>query len=335
MKDSLRVDEDLLARIQTLSAEATTKTEVIASAVQKLSDYFIAQPKAPTPWRESWAKLAYLHYYLPLNEVRVRAVVAEARRWNFFAGLDRILDFGSGPGTASWALRHEGLNEFTWIETAGLNADVAQLSQALGAKVETQLRGRLPSPKTTLFVASYSLTETELPAAAWDCEALMILEPSTQEDGRRLLELRDRLRQKGFFLWAPCLHQNDCPLAVESKRDWCHDRIRLELPEQMKAVEARLPFRNQTLTWSYLLARKTPPPSRDARAARLVGDPLEEKGKTRQMVCRNSRREFLAWLHRSGEVPAFDRGEIVVIPSESPQVANEIRPAPESLRRLV
>ena len=61
----------------------------------------------------------------------------------------------------------------------------------------------------------------------WDeFEALMILEPATSQDGRKLLELRSQLIQKGYSIWAPCLHQLACPLLTKSKTDWCHDRTR-------------------------------------------------------------------------------------------------------------
>ena len=47
----------------------------IADAVKRLSDYFIQNPDGSTPWNETWAQIAYLSYFLPLNQVRAQAVV--------------------------------------------------------------------------------------------------------------------------------------------------------------------------------------------------------------------------------------------------------------------
>src|SRR5690242_14606662 len=89
----------------------------LAEAVKKLSDYFIQTPEGSTPWQESWAQIAYLVYFLPLNHARVQAVVTEAQKQKFFKDLSEVVDFGSGLGTASLAL--DGIfHHFTLVEKA-------------------------------------------------------------------------------------------------------------------------------------------------------------------------------------------------------------------------
>lgn len=331
MKGIFQPNEDLLRRIaEALGVRGLSwqDSRRLAASTQRLSDYFISHPRGTTPWKESWAQEAYLSYYLPLNETRVSAVVAEGQRRGFFTGLKHVIDFGAGPGTASESLhRVAELEDFNLVEIGA--AARTLLAPPVDQKRSWFERIPLIAPErksATLFVASYSLTEAELPAVAESAEALMLIEPSTQEDGRLLLALRDRLREKGFHLWAPCTHQQNCPLLTQSKRDWCHDRIHLELPEPMRAIESHLPFKNRTLTFSYLLARRTPAPILLAGAGRLVGDLLEEKGKSRQMLCRGEEREFLAWLHRDGPPQEMARGEVVVVPANTEKVAQELRP---------
>jgi hypothetical protein len=162
-----------------------------------------------------------------------------------------------------------------------------------------------------------------LPEWAHQCEALMLIEPSTQDDGRLLQALRKDLMAQGFQMWAPCTHQQDCPLLVHSKKDWCHDRIFFESPAWFKKMEEHLPMKNKTLTYSYLLVRKSNP-AHPTGVGRLVGDQLEEKGKTRQLFCRSDKREFLAWLHKSGPVPEHYRGELFDLPPHQ-EVSNELR----------
>lgn len=310
------------ARLATYDRTLDDAAELAAS-VQKLSDYFIAHPDGHTPWEEKWAQQAYLAYYLPLNELRARQVVREGEAVGFFQGLERVIDYGAGPGTASFALKAAvPWREFRLIERSSIPA--AWFGRESEFRYQSTWSEDLHKDDAkTLFVASYSLTEGELPKQALRFEALMLIEPSTQDDGRRLLELRQRLLKEGYFIWAPCPHQEGCPLLEQSKRDWCHDRVHVERPEWLRRLEDRLPFRNQTVTFSYLLARKTRPPTVDW--ARLVGDRLEEKGKDRQLVCRGPEREFLAWMHKTGLRQELPRGERVRLPEDLQHVANEWR----------
>jgi hypothetical protein len=296
----------------------------LAVAVKRLSDYFIQNPEGSTPWNESWAQIAYLCYFLPLNQARARAVVKEAATQGFFEGLAEVIDFGSGPGTASLALAGH-FNKFTLIEKA---KDICSRFGFLPANQTAwaAVAPTFPAPEKSLAVFSYSLTELrELPSWTKKMEALMILEPATQEDGRKLLELRQRLIQDGYNIWAPCTHQGQCPLLTQSKNDWCHDRIFFGMPKWFEELEQHLPMKNRTLTMSYLLARRKPMPAAPANIGRTVGDWLKEKGKDRQMLCRGEEREFLAWMHKTGLQQEIPRGVLVAIPEDAQKVSNELR----------
>lgn len=296
----------------------------LAEAVKKLSDFFIQQPEGATPWKESWAQVAYLVYFLPLNHARVQAVVTEAARQNFFQNLEELVDFGAGFGTASLALRAH-FQKFTLVERA---KDICSRFDFLDSS-KSQWFDKIPgleTPQKTLGVFSYSLTELEdIPLWAKKLEALMILEPSTQQDGRKLLELRKKLQSEGYNIWGPCTHQGSCPLLTQSKTDWCHDRIHFEMPGWFASLEQHLPMKNRTLTTSYLLARRSPAPALEAHSARTVGDLLPEKGKDRQMICRGEEREFLAWMHKKGLRQEIPRGVVIQIPEDAQKVSNELR----------
>lgn len=295
----------------------------LAEAVLKLSDVFISSPDFSTPWKEKWAQAAYLSYFLPLNFLRNQAVIEQGLQKKFFDGLARVIDFGAGPGTASLAL--EKLfpkNNFLLIEKS---SEAVRFSQQFFGGLSFASEVQEKTFSKTLGVFSYSLTElSTLPNWAYDCEALMIIEPATQDDGRKLQELRKDLLNKGFFAWAPCTHQEDCPLLLHSKKDWCHDRIFFNAPLWFQKIEDQLPIKNKTLTYSYLLVRKSNPHHAPG-TGRLIGDQLEEKGKTRQMFCRSSDREFLAWMHRNGTVPIYYRGNTYQLPTELQTISNEIR----------
>ncbi|WP_413582548.1 small ribosomal subunit Rsm22 family protein [Bdellovibrio sp. HCB288] len=299
----------------------------LSKCVLALSDFFINEPEGQTPWQESWAQVAYLCYYLPLNAARLRAVIIEGEKRGFFAGLEEVYDFGAGLATASLSLSETQNLKYTLIERASEPQRLIEKHFPF-FKSEEWIRtinaAKIKNPKKSLALFSYSLTElSDLPDWACNCEALMIAEPSTQQDGRKLMQLRAKLMEKGFHVWAPCTHEGPCPLLTQSKTDWCHDRIHFDAPKWFLSMEEQLPMKNRTLTTSYLLMRKTKPSV--IHAARVVGDTLKEKGKDRQMICRGSDREFLAWMHKLKIQQEIPRGALIEVPDDLQKVSNELR----------
>ncbi len=303
----------------------------LAKAVERLSDFYIAKPDGATPWHEPWAQAAYLAYFLPLNFVRVRRVIEQGMAVGFFHGLSRYTDFGSGAGTVSLALGATlgpALERGTVIERAGV---AMRLHRQLMPEAEKLLTFTERPPERGerlehLSVFSFALTElTELPRFARQSEALMLIEPATHQDSRKLLKLRAELLQDGWFAWAPCTHQRACPLLSQSERDWCHDRVPFEQPVWFEELEEHLPMKNATLAHSYLLMKRTPPPAGIAGLGRLTGDLRKEKGQSRQMVCRGEEREFLSWQKKHGEAPGWGRGGLVRIAEEVEKKSNELR----------
>lgn len=298
----------------------------IADAVLRMSDFYIANPSVPTPWKEKWCQIAQLGYYLPLNYLRSLRVTHEAQSRNFPLAGQTLIDFGSGLGAGSLPWIEIFRNPVQIIESSPEAQGIhRKILEGLGLPAATRAKDRdLDHTKNFSALFSYSLNELkELPNWVYEANNLIIIEPATQRDGRNLLLQRNTLIEKGFFLWAPCTHQLACPLFEKSKNDWCHDRVHWQMPDWFSAIEKHLPIRNSTLTHSYLLASKTVPP--ETKQWRLVGDRLEEKGKNRQLICRGTEREFLAWLHRDGNLPDYPRGILIDPPNKFEMKANEIR----------
>lgn len=354
-----RLEAELNRRSHSLSVP-----KPLAAAVQRLSDHYTGNPLATSPWTEPWAQTASIAYYFPLNYARNRAVAREARRLGFLQEqeLDAVIDIGSGMGSALFAWHDEmdqgGQDSPLHWPQRKIAIDVSPQALALGGglspmgldEYETRTAdtrhwpNHLPDLTRSLILASYVLTELEEIPAWWlKAEALAILEPSTQQDGRRLMKLRARLLEEGYQIWAPCTHEGRCPLLTHSQKDWCHDRIHWQGPHWWEALERELPMKNRTLTFSYLLARRSLAPPRELRRlARLTGDALEEKGKTRQSVCRGEEREFLAWFPQRMNKDEnlrleLDRGSLVRLEEEGlKRKSSEVRlKAPSQIRELL
>lgn len=280
----------------------------LAKAVLKLADHY-QQKTQQTPWNSNEMLAASIAYYLPLNYIRNCKVFDEALQQNFAISATHHLDYGVGLGPSRWAAQQIGYplptNDFV-IDRSPKSLEILQkffCDDRLNSSWNPSLAAQ------TRAVFSYSLNELlEIPDWFFKLKDIIILEPSTQEKGRKLMELRSQLMEKGYSIWAPCTHHESCPLLTQSKKDWCHDRVHWTQPSWYQKIENALPIKNHTLTFSYLLASRTPAP-REPNAGRIVGDPLNEKGKTRWLYCRNSEREFLSWLHKQGKTPDWQRGE--------------------------
>lgn len=309
----------LRREIDSLDTTAADIKTLAASAL-RLSNHYVSNPLERSPWQEPWAIQALLAYYHPLNLSRASTVGRRGQARQFFSGFTDLVDIGCGSGAASLGLRpfapfervHLFDRDHRVVERAArLHASVSNSDSELAPPAEISSRALnlqsdpLPSfSPRHLIVLSYVLTELQderesatlirrLTSSAMG--GLVIIEPSTSDDARKLQRLRHTLQEAGFYIWAPCTHAEECPLLLHSEKDWCHDRTVPLKPDWWEALESRLPIKNETVTFSYLLARREPPP-KAPDLARVTGDTLIEKGKNRQLLCRSSSREFLSWF---------------------------------------
>ena len=86
-----------------LLGHSLVKAPKMAKSILTISNDF-QDIASVTPWKEAESQAAYLSYFFPLNYIRTLKVLDEANQWNFFEGVEEILDFGCGPGTVTKAL---------------------------------------------------------------------------------------------------------------------------------------------------------------------------------------------------------------------------------------
>lgn len=285
------------------------RPKAIADAVLQLSDHYQSE-KRTTPWENANFVAAYAAYFFPLNYIRNLKLWTEAKRVGFPDSFSQVMDFGCGLGSALLS----GAELEAWQKNTALygidhmNEPLRLLKKYFAPNLSTALPHSFAN---TLGIFSYSWNELKTePSWFFDLDHIFIAEPSTSLHARKLMSLRQRLIDNGYYLWAPCTHQNECPLLVQSKTDWCHDRIHWEQPEWFQKIEHHLPIKNATLTTSYIFASRTPPNS--SFFGRIIGDELIEKGKTRWLFCRGKDREFLSHLSRHGTAPEWKRGDLLV-----------------------
>ncbi len=246
---------------------------------------------------------AYLLYFLQLHSAKFLTLLQ-----NHGSGLTkletlRVLDLGSGPGTASFALLHFLLDspsapkrvELTWID---LNRSILADGRAL---LERWMREVNPPFEVHLQIESKSITDPSLrkqqcdfilsgnvineqnagdvssTLSAWLTNkptwGVLAVEPAARHPAQALSRLRDLLLEQipEIGVLAPCLHAGSCPLA--HGRDWCH----FSVPTQFEGTAFSLLSRalGSQREWSKFAYLWMGPFDRSKKpGTRLISDPF-------------------------------------------------------------
>lgn len=302
----------------------------LAKDVLRLSDFYIHNHGARTPWNEPSSLRAYSVYFLPLNVARLQAVWGEVQRFIPQQQINEIWDFGSGLGATHWMLEDQDF--LSPRKLVCIEADEKAIECHWSLKTKTVCRWKpefnlpvKPGPNA-MAVFSYSFLEMHerLPPLE-NFAHIVIVEPSFKDTGRTLMQWRSNWIQAGFTPLAPCTHSLTCPLLAHSGKDWCHQRILVKPATRFEQLQQHLPMKNFSLTYSYLLMSQMIESPAYRGVTRVIGDTLHEKGKTRQMVCRGPEREFLSWLQKEGTPPFIPHGALIPDLGEVENKANELR----------
>jgi ribosomal protein RSM22 (predicted rRNA methylase) len=335
-------EEILEKRLQVFN-HSLSEPQKLAENIRKLSNLFLKGIETETYWENKDFRAAYIAYFAVLNFLRARSVFREAAHRKFMAGAKIVVDWGCGAGSATWGL----LAEFPAAQTMqfyGIDQSASALDEykswldffGLDSKTQKQPLSQFETVKGDTAIFSYVLNEVKVwPKIPDHVKRIIIIEPSTHQAGREMLRWRDDQLKKGWHAWAPCTHQEPCPLITHSGKDWCHHRIHWIKPQWFLELERHLPMRNDTLTLSYLLMSREPAPKNLMGLTRVVGDEQEEKGKTRQLICRGPAREFLSWLHRDQISLKLKRGDLLRVSDVELRGVNELRVLlPEKIEKI-
>jgi ribosomal protein RSM22 (predicted rRNA methylase) len=271
--------------------------KALTERAQRLSEGFRAQRPSYETVRHPDDALAYAICRMPATYAATATALAKVRDEIPQFEPKTLLDLGCGLGGAAYSaleawpelesvtmLDHscEFLALARQILPASSRAALAK-AQIVAAEMDALPEDAGPFD---LVVMSYSATELAEPRllptvkAAWrSCAgALVIIEPGTPRDHRRLLAMRTALAQAGASIALPCPHAEPCPLKTP---DWCHFSARLPRRRDHKLLkDATVPFEDEK--FSYLVAARdglalTPNFARILRLPRILKYGLELK----------------------------------------------------------
>ncbi len=334
----------------------------LAAAVRALSEAYNAGTFAKSRGAEALA--ARLLFSLPRD---VPKMACAAREVAFPSRDLRVLDVGAGLGASTWGLARllasrgaRGALDVTMIDDDAsalslarriadarrregdidvrveMIAERASAARAWAARFDVILVGQALGEIDARDDAQIALLRGLLDRALADDGVLVVVEPALRDRTRRLQRVRDALAKTGATIFAPCLHQNACPMLADETA-WCHEDIAIDLPVDVARIARSAGLRWQGLTFSYLVLRKDGQAlrARVARGAqRVVSLPIVTKGKRELFLCGDDgalRRAMR--LDRDGEKrdawATAERGDVLAF---DPPLSTEEKRVPQGTR---
>lgn len=267
----------------------------LATAVERLSGrYRDGVHERSRGMRDDLDRQAYVAARMPATSAAVAAALGQCRE--VLATVTSVLDLGSGPGSALWAIaeRCPQVTRFTAVERdEGLIASGRRLAEqhatlAATTWIAADLR-RLPSLEAhDLVVLSYVTNELDdaarvaLITQAWALArvAVLVIEPGTPRGFAACLGARATVLAQGAHLAAPCPHGHTCPMAQAADR-WCHFRVRISRSRLHRTAKGgALGYEDEP--YSYVCATRAALPS---IAARVLSTPKVHRGAVDLTLC--------------------------------------------------
>lgn len=325
----LEPPSELLHAIEKLLHERGYSHGRLCKGLEQLSALF----ESPRPTVRNYLRnpdllAAYVAYYLPLNSLKVAWILDEMTRYaqELLEKELRVLDFGSGPGTALLALweisprRHRAVAVDRAPEALHVAERLLQDSTEMALRFQRKLsRG----PFDLIFASNVYVeldsdrTIEELLDLLDPTGYLVIVEPALKETTQRLMALRDKLASSGWTIAAPCLEVAQCPMRTHAEL-WCHMSLSWRRPSWIQRLEDKVGRLKKPLKFSYLVVTRGG--GRLKGTARLVSNLHEERGGFWGYLCGSGaelcRCELLRRDLGPGNRPfrAARRGDLLEIP---------------------
>jgi len=330
-----------LDSIDRFSKRMTDDLKTLAANVARLSQFLTSDRKSlPRAYlKDAGLRKAYISYFLPTNTQKIRIPLQDLSRrpGNLLSQARlRILDIGTGPGTALlgvmdfffeqenspelectavdpvaenlkeaeafFAAHRDKMNIRASLKT--IRADIESVENLLDEGFDiiilSNVLNELFSQDERRIDKRIGILKNILSHVLSDTGSCIIIEPALRETSRELLKVRDGLLVHGFRIFSPCFFSGNCPALINPK-DWCHEDIPWQPPDDIKEIDRLTGLRKDSLKFSYLVLRKdifSLSDACDMHAVRIVSEPLISKGKVEFYICGRYGRRLITRLDK-------------------------------------
>ncbi len=265
---------------------------------------------------------AYLLYYWPVSFLQIYYAAMSDR--TYFADLSQsaevnILDLGSGPGPAAAALCDllSKLNPRIRINLTLV--DYSTKAVSLAAKIikadfgnvtitpvthNFEKKDYVSGDKFDVIVMSHALNEmwksdkdymnrrenflAKATEMLKDTGILFLSEPAMLESSRNLINLRDKMVERGLKVYAPCTCSKSCP-ALKADNQTCHAEIAWKPTEPAASIAKQAGLDRESVKMTYFILGKSDRNENQDKSHtqyRVVSDGmLNKSGRVRYLLC--------------------------------------------------
>ncbi|MFT7514875.1 MAG: hypothetical protein ACI9QL_004100 [Candidatus Omnitrophota bacterium] len=213
-----------------------------------------------------------------------------------------VTDWGCGTGMAARKfLEHAGTDGVDtlvlWDRVENAAKYATRRVSRFFPGVKTRIARQAPRKEPGVLLISHVLNELddeqldELIQLASKAESVIWVEPGTFDASRKLIDIRETLREH-LQLVAPCTHQAACGmLAKGNEPHWCHHFTqppsRIHQDPHWSRFVSEMNIDLGTLPYSFLAFDKVGLPPLE-NGVRVIGHPRQYKGHCRLLSCRAS-----------------------------------------------
>lgn len=226
-----------------------------------------------------------------------RFVMLDLERLNWSMPEGTLLDWGCGTGVASRTLLQSPIaKSIRAVSLYDRSRSAMRFAfQQCSRRFPTLAIQQGDAPDAETVVISHVLNELSrdalnaLLARLDNATAILWVEPSLKTVSRKLIEVREALRER-FHLVAPCVHQARCGmLSPENERHWCHHFAEPPAEAFTESKWAKFSQAMQIdlrdLSLSYLVFDKRPVSPLEQSAKRLIGNARLYKATASLLLC--------------------------------------------------
>lgn len=265
-----------------------------SEAARQLSERYRATRDGSPLITSTFDALAYSAMHLPATYAQIYRALHMSLPHVDPLAWHSVLDIGSGPGTALWALNTliPHITHRTAVERDSHFIALAHLLCAPLAGTTTLVSQDITHISAwephDVVIIGHVLNElspaqrTRVIDMAWQAtrHLLVIIEPGTSAFFAIIQQARHQLITLGASVVAPCTHAASCPMTHD---DWCHFGQKIARPDfQRQARAVQVGWEESKVSFVAVTKHPTPVSGR-----RIIHDPIVHKGSIVLPVCGN------------------------------------------------